>query len=1108
MITTSSTGICCPLLRICCTVLYLFTACNLSKEEIPEPNYDPYVLKPGDFIEATGVVVTADSMVKPEVLMVQGQWKEANITHAKEFNSQSATSSEQFKSRYEGFEDEKYYHKESKNLYITGSTPKYFQTAPELVDKSQVSEPEYSTSMGVKTQIAIPHRIAAQLRMESEGIRYLARLNQRLGLNSDFITCFSEDRFGRIWIGTLGGIGISDGKFLVNLTEQEGLPGPRVEDILEDRNGNIWIALHDSGVLVWNGEHFTHYTVEQGLSDNQARSLLEDPSGKIWIGTYNGLNLWDGRGFKKFTKDQGLSHNYINNLAMDRTGLIWIGTWGGGINLWDGKQFSLLTTGQGLSNDFITKIIEDKYGHMWISTAGAGINKWDGRGLTYFNKDEGLKEYWVTDIIDDSQGNIWTAGNSGVQIYDGTGFSSISDSNGLKFNVVNSLLRDSSDRIWIGTAGGGVHIVTAPYMHHYVIDEPITYWSGYRDLANASGGGMWILSRYPGLITGQNASKNTTKFQLNFTHGLYEGGDGRLMVASNLGLFLIDREGLNNDELRYFHYDVNNIRTVLEDRNGNIWLGCRANTGLYFWDRSNPSYTGRQRFLHYSNKQGLVASRISSLVEDREGRIWVGSTDGIYLLDGMKFIHFTKKEGLSNNQVQALAMTRNGNIWIATQGGGINIWNGKGFTCYNTQHGLPSNQINSLYVDHGDHIWAGTNNGLIRLWTTEGGAINYQNFNEYQGVDRSNIVDALLDQDDKLWAISQHNMDIIDLSNQPPDTARPKLAMYGVQPFFDQFDWRQVRESVSNGEEVATGDRKLPLSTVHFDSVTAFTNLPVDCKFPHNINHLTFEWTSTNWADPGSTQYSYMLEGQDPAWSPLVKENKVSYTDLRPGNYTLKVRAVAGNAQWSDTASYSFRVRPPIWATAGAYGVYGFCILGLILGMRHYERKRFVLRQKAKSLEEIDRVKTEFFTNISHELRTPLTLILGPLKALQNGTFQGDKSSMMKMMSQNGRRLLQLVNQLLDLSKLDQGKLQLNRQQVDINELVQAVVVNFDSAAAAKNIDLEYTGSEAPLHSKVDIEKIRQVLFNLLGNALKFTPEGRADTGISREHTQPSHARA
>ena len=941
--------------------------------------------------------------------------------------------------------------------------------------------------------------MSTQLRMESEGIHYLGRLNQQLGLDSDLITSMMEDRFGRIWIGTFGGISIWDGKFLINLAEQEGLPGSRVMDILEDQNGNIWIALHNSGILVWDGDQFTQFTVDHGLSDNQARSLLEDPSGKIWIGTVNGLNLWDGKSFEQFTTDQGLSHNYVNALASDRNGLIWIGTWGGGINLWDGRQFSQLTSEQGLSNDAINKIIEDQRGNIWIATAGAGLNKWDGRGLTYLNRTEGLKEFWITDVMEDYQGHIWIAGNSGVQIYDGRGFSSISDSNGLKFNVVNSLFRDSSGRIWVGTAGGGIHIVTTPHTYHYVIDEPLTFWSGYRDLANASGEGMWILSRYPGLTSGQSSSKKTTKIELNGTSKLYEDSHGNLMLASGRGLSIVDPEELGKDKIRYLQYGFKGIRCMLEDRDGRMWLGGSRNTGLYFWDRLSNTNTDNHPFTNYSEDQGLVASRINDLLEDREGRIWAGSTNGIYVWDGSKFTHFTKQQGLSNNEIQALAMTRNGDIWIASWGGGLTIWDGNGFNNYNSQHGLPANRLNSLYVDKHDNVWAGTNSGLLKFWIEEDDRIHYQGFNEYQGVDRSNIVDALFDDDEKLWAISQHNMDIIDLNQQLPDTIRPKLSILGIQPFFDQFDWRHGRASIlkgekiykdANSEQLFIGDKKLPISTVMFDSVIAFTNLPAHLELPHNINHVTFQWSASYWADPISMQYSYLLEGKDLSWAPLTSENKITYQDLRPGAYTLKVRAVGSNARWSETASYSLRVRPPIWATSWAYAFYGLCALSLVLGLRMYERKRFVLRQKAKSLEEIDKVKTEFFTNISHELRTPLTLILGPLKAIQEGTFKGDKSSMMIMMSQNGRRLLQLVNQLLDLSKLDQGKLKLELEDCHVDGLVQSVVYNFDSAFSMKHIELEFHENDPPVYSRLDKEKIRQVLFNLMGNAIKFTPEG------------------
>jgi signal transduction histidine kinase/DNA-binding response OmpR family regulator len=530
------------------------------------------------------------------------------------------------------------------------------------------------------------------------------------------------------------------------------------------------------------------------------------------------------------------------------------------------------------------------------------------------------------------------------------------------------------------------------------------------------------------------------------------------------------------------------IGSILEDRNGNIWMG--GGKELFFWDRSETTKTNSIRLLGYSNEQGLIASAVSSLLEDQEGRIWIGSKNGISVWDGNNFTHFSMDHGLSATGITQMTMDYNGKIWIGTKGGGISIWDGQGFYSYTEDQGLPASSVYSFHIDQNQNIWTATNLGVIKLLTKVDGQLYYEIINEYTGAAQMRASDVLVSNSNKLWTVNLKNIDVIDLEVQTPNIAKPKLSIVGVQPFFDQFDWRQVSKTIIADETMLTGYQEIPLSKVKFDSVYRFSNLPVDAEFPYNINHLTFQWSSTYWADPTSIQYSYLLKGQDQSWSPLVKENKITYNDLDPGGYTLKVRAIAGNARWSDTASYSFTIRPPIWATWFAYTFYGLCGIGFVLGLRHYERKRFILKQKARSLEEVDKVKTEFFTNISHELRTPLTLILGPLKTLREGTYKGDKKSLLTMMAQNGNRLLRLVNQLLDLSKIDQGKLKLALENCDLNELAQSVVANFDSAASIKNIDLEFFDNDVPVNNWIDREKIKQVLFNLISNAIKFTPIG------------------
>ncbi len=950
-----------------CLLLCLFPGCNLTKEEIPEPNYDPFVLKPGEYVESEGEVVNSDGLAPPVVYTLKGKLLEAKTLETTH----------------------------SKNIAVPPSDLRYFTPNFQPVDMSQYDPPDYVHSKATDLDIVFPPGVRTQVPIESTEHHYFSFLNQKHGLTSDWITCLIEDKLGRIWIGTdVGGVSLWDGSTLINITGREGFPTGFVSDILEDNSGNIWIALRQTGLIMWDGRGFVSYTIEEGLSNNDVGQLMEDNSGNLWIGTKNGLNVWDGEGFSRYSSKQGLSDNHITGIAEDEHGNIWIGTESGGINIWDGSRFSHFTTKEGLPNDHIGKVIADNQGNVWISTKGGGLYKWNGDVFIHYDENEGVAS-WLVDIMEDSYGNIWIGGNFGAHIFDGNSFKTISKNSGLKAGVVSSLLEDTSGRIWIGTVGEGLHVLTALQAEHYVSNNPPNYYREF--LQEDSFKNIWVLQRYLGVTKNSSNLSQSNWYNIGeFNVTIQTDSYGKLLVGSN-GIKVLDvEEFIKSSRYQFYEFkykimaEASVIGSILEDRNGNIWMGA-SKGGLFFWDRSEKPKTNSIRLLEYSNEQGLATNNISSLLEDQEGRIWIGSNSGIFVWDGNNFTRFTMDHGLSDNKVTHMTMDYNGRIWIGTKGGGINIWDGQGFYSYTGQPGYPVNLVYSIHIDQNKNIWAATNRGVIKLWTEVDGQLHYKMMNEYNGVAQARASDVFVSNSNKLWAIGRKNIDVVDLELQTPDTTKPKLAIVGVQPFFDQFDWRHVSKTIIAGETMLTGYQEILLSKVKYDSVYRFSNLPVEPEFPYNINQLSFQWSCIYWEDPTSIQYSYILEGQDQNWSPLIRENKVTYNNLQPGEYTLKVRAVAGNGQWSNTANYSFTVKPPIWATAGAYTFYGLVAIGLVLGLRHYERMRFILMQKAKSLEEIDQAKTEFFTNISHELRTPLTLILGPLKALREDTYKGDK---------------------------------------------------------------------------------------------------------------------
>ena len=263
---------------------------------------------------------------------------------------------------------------------------------------------------------------------------------------------------------------------------------------------------------------------------------------------------------------------------------------------------------------------------------------------------------------------------------------------------------------------------------------------------------------------------------------------------------------------------------------------------------------------------------------------------------------------------------------------------------------------------------------------------------------------------------------------------------------------------------------------------------PLNPVFPHSANELTLSWSGIHWSAPHKLSYTYFLQGKDRFWSPLVKDNKVSFTDLRPGEYIFYIKAVGGNGQWSETKSYAFTIVPPWWLRWWAYCFYGLIALGILYALREYEIKHYLTRMEARNLKKLDQVKNRLYTYISHEFRTPLTVIQGMNEKIAESPGNWSEEGT-EMIRRNSRHLLHLVNQMLDLSKLESGNMELNLIQGNVVAYLQYLIQSFHSYTESKNIELVFYPELPELNMDYDEEKLRHVVSNLISNAIKFSPE-------------------
>lgn len=334
-----------------------------------------------------------------------------------------------------------------------------------------------------------------------------------------------------------------------------------------------------------------------------------------------------------------------------------------------------------------------------------------------------------------------------------------------------------------------------------------------------------------------------------------------------------------------------------------------------------------------------------------------------------------------------------------------------------------------------------------------------------------------------LIGITMLDLNRFELPTEPPIVYLSHIELEGQFIDFRRLADSTYRDSLSFGKKL--GDR--------IDSVAAFYNYPLNMELPHDLSHITFNFTAIDWAVPEEIKYSYLLEGLDNEWSIPKKENKADYRNLPPGNYTLKVKAIGTTWEWSEVFEYRFTIHPPWYWAWWSKMIYLLLFLGGLYGLYQFQLKRRLAAAETQRLRELDQVKTKLYTNITHEFRTPLTVIQGVNSRIRNtGETLGVPRIMedSAIIKRNSAQLLTLVNQMLELRKLESGTLSVSMVQEDIINYLKYIVESFHVYAKSKNIRLHFWAEQKELSMDYDPEKLLTIVSNLLSNAIKFTKEG------------------
>ena len=945
------------------------------------------------------------------------------------------------------------------------------------------------------------------------------------GLSQSLAEYIYQDSFGYIWIGTNDGLNRYNGnefKVYKNIKNDENtISNNMISSLVEDNDKNLWIGT-DGGLnkMNLNTGEITRYLVskEDKLHSNTVvDELLIDSKGRLWVCTINGLNLYDSENdtFIKVATDY-LENKGLQDITEDNKGNIWISTRDGLFKYNYDKDTVEAFYNNGNDTNTITEnnIFSIYYSDnkLWIGTKNTGLNVMDleDYSIKVYNHDpnspNSIPSNLIRDILRDEKGNIWLATDQGLAFFDekeekfytyknDTNKYSICDN-----NIVN-LYEDRLGVIWVGTFSG--------VSKFYPNDDFVVYRNDPTDDNSLSSssvcgiyeddeGDIWVGTFNAGInkISGNKVTRFYNDF--NKANSLSSnrikditGIGNEIWIATDNGLNKYDKDTGNftiYNKTEDENSVVNNeIRVLHIDRDGVLWIGTRG--GISTFDR-NGKFTSYNEILE---ENGVYEKTVSAIYEDSDGIMWFGlGNDG-------GLVRYNRKTGevknylsddssensLSFNNVRSIAEDKNGDIWIGTQDG-LNKLNKKTeeFTVYLYSDGLSNNFIYGVMIDNDNNIWATTNYGLSMYDQMEDKFVRYY---EADGL-ATNEFNGFSYHKNKSGEIYVGGVNGLTKFN--PVALRFKMLTGDV-----------IVDSIktSGGIEVKGRDNVI---------------------LEYNSRELYIKFFIPEYKNMGQMQYAYKLEGMDSKWTFSGTENYARYANLPPGKYKMLIAGRNYNGIWSNISSIDIKVKNSIFKTPFAYFIYIVILFGVIyffynqvkildslVTQRTQELNNKLNENKKlyKRLIEAEQYKNNYFVNLSHELRTPLNVILSIEQLIRSLVKSGKKidnekiECYMNTLGGNSKRLLNLINNIIDTSKIDSGAYKLNKEEVDIVCLVEDTALSMVELARAKDIELIIDPEIEELYINCDKLDIERCIVNLIGNAIKFTePDGCINVTISK----------
>lgn len=923
----------------------------------------------------------------------------------------------------------------------------------------------------------------------------------------------------------------------------DGLPQNSVRAIAQTTDGYLWLGT-DDGLARFDGvtfEVFDKSNVSAFSEGDAIRSLEPDDSGALWIGTSGSGLVRYAEGV--FTKETSISAVSISHISFDSKGNLWVGSWNKGVFVVNSRQVTNYTTEDGLATNFVTTVHHDRVGRIWVGTR-EGLHQFADGKLVPFAQNSRLSSPFITTVASDTLGYVWVGTLEGIDRISAESVSTVPPGMQLDSGV-RDIHVDDKGMIWIGTSQDGLwrydqkryaSITTAG---HLSTDRILT-------LAPDSEGSLWIGTEMGGLNRLRDAIFSSYSvledMSSNMAYALTEGADGAMWVGTDGGG--LNRIDVDNSITTYTEREglpSNIIMSLANSSDGGLWVGTMG---------GGITKLKGGRFIQYGDSLNLPSPRVFALLEDPSGRLWIGTDGGLTSWHRGVQRDFGPRDGLSSNIVTTLHIDDDGAIWIGTVNGGISILEEGAFNSITEADGLASNTVLDFHEDASGDLWIGTTSGLTLFRQGE-----ITSFSSVDGLPLDHILGIVEDDNGGLWFSSpggifttkKRDFDAFIASESPRIASARFGKSQGLKSTemnggFQPAIWKSSdgRLWFPSGAGVAVVN---PSQTFHntVPPPVVINATTVNGERVHGIDSFVFEagaeridihFSGLSYIEPQKMQFRYILNGYEIDWQNGGNSRTATYTNLDPGEYNFQVIATNSDGVWNyDGASISFEIKPYIYQTEWFYLLCGLALFLIIfLGyrvrmrqhkLRHIELEKTVAlrtrdlrdekektERQAKELAELGQFKTRFFANVSHEFRTPLTMIIGPLEDTLDGTY-GDLTPAVKrqleIMHRNSLRLIHLINELLDLQKIEAGRLELRSQSGNLAGFVGDIVLSSSALAYQKGIYLEFDDQSDNAKIFFDSEKLEKVFYNILSNALKFTPQG-GSVNVDVKENEPSES--